>query len=685
MREETDKKRLEALYRDIAKYNKAFFQEGRSLISDYQYDLLVAELKSLEGAYPQWKRPNTPTERVGEATLEDFPTVPHQRPMYSLANTYDRGEVEAFMARVEKRLPDAETSFYCELKVDGLALSLIYRKGRLHQLITRGDGKEGSDITINKRLIGNIPLRLKGESFPSTLEVRGEAYMTFASFAALNKENREKGDPLFSNPRNATAGILRTKKPSFDLRQPLSFLPYGLYLPASPITTQEENFERLKAYGLQVSANQTCAENLADIFAYIDRWERGKSNLPMAIDGIVIKVNSLGQQEELGYTAKSPRWAVAYKYKPTSATTELEDVCFQISRYGILTPVGIFKPTLLAGSVVRRATLHNAQILERLNLHRGDTIIIVKGGDVIPKVIGVEQRQPSSDKETFAYPTRCPGCNTPIEEKVLAGHIQYYCPNDKKCRPQKEERLAHFVSRQALDIRHLGKRTLALLLREGRISRPSDLFQLTVESFHGLEGFQDKSIQNILNSIQEAKKMPFERVLFALGIPHVGKVIAERLTGHFPTIDALRGATEEELLAVHTIGNEIAASVHNYFADLLNEKEVAALRASGLTFDRKMPIETHRGGFLEGKKIVITGTYKNRTREEVKAYIKAHGGTIVSQVSAKTDFLLAGHAPGPKKVEAADALRISIITEEALHSMQKKAGPMNEPAFLLSF
>ena len=662
---------IERLTSLVHYHNALYHQKGQPAISDYAFDQLLAKLIRLEKQFPECRLPDSPTQTEGEKPSKNFATVYHRSPMLSLSNTYSEEEIRQFVQRTQKLLQGAPIAFFCELKFDGIAISLVYRQGVLQRVVTRGDGEKGDDITQNAQTIANIPKRIQAQEVPQEFEVRGEAFMPRNHFEAFNQARVARGEEPLANPRNTAAGTLKMLDPSLVAQRALDFYPYAFTTEAVTLQTHEAGIHLLEKWGFNVSPTYKKCTTLEEVIAYINHWEANRNNLPVDIDGIVIKINAIEQQAQLGYTAKSPRWAIAYKYKPAHLTTTLAQVSYQVGRTGAVTPVAHLQPILLSGTTVKRASLHNANEIKRLHLHLGDTVLVEKGGDIIPKVIGVvaAQRKPGSTPITFI--THCPACNTPLvqhEEEAV-----YYCPNEKACPPQLIGRLKHFVHRKAMHIDSIGSKTAALLFEQGLVRTPADLYTLRYEAIYPLAGFKDVSTKNLLQGIARSKQMPFENVLFALGIRHVGETVAEKLAQHFQHMDALLQATTEAITAVPEVGAKIAHSVQAYLQDADHLELIAALRAAGLQFSVAAPSPAAAHQPLAGKTLVISGTFQGLEREALKARIKQQGGKLLTAVSNNVDYLVAGHQAGPAKLAAAQALDIPVLSAAELISMMHTA------------
>ncbi|MEN2992661.1 MAG: NAD-dependent DNA ligase LigA [Bacteroidia bacterium] len=647
--------RIAELVAQLNLYDYHYYVLAQPLVPDSEYDRLYQELKALEAAYPELRRPDSPTQRVGGGLTKEFPTVRHRRPMLSLDNAYTEAELREFAQRLQRLLPEATFTYLVQLKIDGVAVSLHYENGVLVRGLTRGDGEQGDDITPNLRTVRDIPLRLLGEGYPPFLEVRGEVYMTRAAFQALNEEREAIGDPPFMNPRNATAGSLKLQDSGEVARRRLRFWAYaaeGEGLPDSDLAVMN----CLRQWGFPVVETQG-PFGLAEAWNFIRTWESQREKLPYDIDGVVLKVDSHALRTALGTTAKAPRWAIAYKYAPEQATTQLQGITFQVGRTGYITPVAELKPVLLGGTIVKRASLYNYDEIQRLGLHVPDVVVVEKSGEIIPKVVrAVPERRPPEARPA-PLPTTCPECGTPLVQPP--GEVGRYCPNYKHCPPQVLGRLEHFVSRKAMNIQSLGKKILAKLYHKGLVKRPSDLYTLTPEKLTDLEGFAEKMPQKICQNIQQSKAVPYPRVLYALGIRHVGESVAEKLAEAFPSIERLQAASVEEIGAVYAIGPVIAQSVRAFLDDSENQAEIERLKAAGLQFRLEAPAEANLP--LRGKRFLITGTFPQVSREQLIAFIKRWGGTYASSVSAQLDYLIVGEDPGPAKLEKARKLGIACI------------------------
>ena len=646
-------------------YNHKYYQESVSEIPDYEFDMLLEKLIELENEFPALRAEDSPTQRVGGTITKEFATVYHRYPMLSLSNTYSEEELAEFDRRVDKGLGGQAYEYFCEQKFDGVAISLTYENGVLKQAATRGDGVRGDDITANAKTIRTLPLRLNADNLPEIFEVRGEVFMPLSSFKKLNEEREKAEETLLANPRNATSGTLKMQDSSIVARRNLDCYVYSLIGENIPAQKHEDAIHLLENWGFNVSPTYQKCKTVTEIFEYINHWEKKRMELPLGTDGVVIKINSFHQQEELGFTAKSPRWAIAYKYKAQNAATVLEDVDYQVGRTGAITPVAHLTPVQLAGTVVKRASLHNANEIERLDLHTIDTVFVEKGGDIIPKITGVDISQRKPDSQPIQFVSHCPECNTLLVRRE--GEAQHFCPNVKGCPPQIKGRIEHFIQRRAMDIDSLGKETINLLNEKGLVKNPADLYQLTYDDIYQLEGFKEQSTQNLLNGIAASKEVPFENVLFALGIRFVGRTVAEKLAQHFKNIDRLAQASYEELIEVPEIGERIAQSVVETFQDEDFREMVEALKNAGLQLE--IQEEVKESDTLAGKSFVISGVFTTFGREELKEKIKAHGGKVLSSVSGSLDYLLAGENMGSAKLQKAEGLGVKIISEQDFKEM----------------
>lgn len=658
---EEAKAQIESLTERINYYNEQYYQNAVSEISDFEFDQLLEKLVELETSFPEFRNPDSPTQRVGGTITKTFQTVYHKFPMLSLGNTYSQEELQEFDKRISKALGDESYEYVCELKFDGVALSMTYENGILVRGVTRGDGVRGDDITNNIRTIRSLPLKLRKGNYPPVFEVRGEGFMPIEVFMQINREKEEAGEALLANPRNTAAGTIKMQDSSIVARRQLDCFLYSLIGEDLPFDTHEDSLKALKDWGFNVSPTYRKCRNLKEVYDYIDEWETERLGLPLDTDGIVIKVNNFEQQERLGFTAKSPRWAIAYKYKAKGSATILKNIIYQVGRTGAITPVADLEPVPLAGSIVKRASLHNANEIARLDLRVGDVVFVEKGGDVIPKVTGVDIAARKPHSEPVQYIHECPECGTELIRRE--GEAVHYCPNYYGCHPQIKGRIEHFIQRKAMDINNLGERTIDLLFQNGKVKTPADLYKLSYDDIYDLEGFKDLSTKNLLQGIESSKQAPFENVLFAIGIRFVGKTVAEKLARHFLTIEKLRNATYEELINVPEIGERIAQSVLEFFQNEDNIVLIEDLKAAGLHFEIIKEEKRILGNNLANKTFVISGVFENFDRDELKELIVGHGGKVLSSISGKLDYLLAGENMGPAKLEKAKNLNIKIISE----------------------
>jgi len=680
-------------------YNHQYYQNSVSEVDDFTFDRLLQQLAELERQYPEFRRPDTPTQRVGGTISKEFPTVYHRFPMLSLGNTYSEAELTEFDNRVRKGLNGQPYEYVCELKFDGVALSMTYENGVLVQGATRGDGVRGDDITNNIRTIRTLPLRIgrgaggqgHGTDSPNSVppalfEVRGEGFLPLAEFERINKEREDIGEPLLANPRNAASGTFKQQDSAMVAKRRLDCYLYSFLSEPEVFQTHEESLIAMKQWGFNVSPSWRKCADIQAVMAYINEWETKRFDLPLGTDGIVIKVNRYDQQRELGYTAKSPRWAIAFKYKAMAASTTLNSVSYQVGRTGAVTPVAHLKPVLLAGTVVKRASLHNANEIQRLGVMINDTVFVEKGGEIIPKITGVDLSKRTEASQPINYPVECPACNTPLIRKE--GEAHFYCPNEKGCPPQRQARFEHFIQRRAMNIESLGEGKIQLLIDRGLVQSPADLYDLTNANLLGLEKayperdggpdetgkvrvvkFGQKTVDNILNAIEASKGQPFANVLFALGIRYVGNTTAERLADYFGSMDELLNAPLDVLASVPDVGPRIAQSAFEWFRDPENREYVERLRAAGLQFASERKVVAQESDTLAGKTFLYTGTFANFTREELEERIAANGGKLLSGVSKKLNYLIIGENPGPSKVDKAQKLNVPMIGEDEFTAM----------------
>ena len=654
------KERIEELRRQLHEHNYNYYVLSSSTISDFEFDALLRELQQLEEAHPEMFDPSSPTQRVGSDITKGFVQVAHKYPMLSLGNTYSKAEVADFYDRVKRALNE-DFEICCELKFDGSSISLTYRDGKLVQAVTRGDGEKGDDVTANVKTIRSVPLVLKGSGYPAEFEIRGEVLMPWQVFDDLNAVRERNGEPLFANPRNAASGTLKLQDPSEVASRKLDAYLYYMLGEELPAEGHYENLQVAKEWGFKISDTTRKCKTIEEVFAFIDHFDKARKELPVATDGIVLKVNSLRQQKNLGYTAKSPRWAIAYKFQAERALTRLNEVTYQVGRTGVVTPVANLDAVQLSGTVVKRASLHNADIIEKYDLHIGDMVYVEKGGEIIPKITGVDldARILVGDKVTFI--SRCPVCGTQLVRNE--GEAAHYCPNENGCAPQIRARVEHFVSREAMNIETIGPETVEILYSYGLINNVADLYSMNEDDFLFLPRMGGKTVANIFEALKRSCDVPFERVLFALGIRYVGATVAKRLARAFCNVDALMSATIEQLVAIDEIGERIAASVINYFSNPANVELINRLRAAGLKFEIEEEVLHNRTNILAGKSIVISGVFAHHSRDEYKDMIEQNGGKNVGSVSKSTSFILAGENMGPSKLEKAQKLNVSLVSE----------------------
>ena len=658
MTQSKDIQRMRELEQYLEQCNYQYYVENNPTISDFEFDALLRELQDLEAKYPDEADPNSPTRRVGSDLTSEFESVEHRYAMQSLANTYSSEELGEWIDRITREVSDVE--FVCELKFDGTAISLCYENGVLQRAVTRGDGKRGDDVTNNVRTIGSVPMKLRGEGYPAVFEIRGEIYMPYASFDRLNREREAAGEAPMANPRNAAAGTLKQQSSQVVARRGLDCTLYHIAGDNLPFATHIENLEAARTWGFKVSEHMKVCRSRQEIEAFIAYWDTERKNLPFATDGIVIKVNSYAQQRTLGSTAKAPRWAVAYKFQAERALTRLVSIDFQVGRTGAITPVANLEPVQLAGTVVRRASIHNADQIAALDIRLGDMVYVEKGGEIIPKITEVELSERPADSKPFEYITHCPECGSELVR--YEGEAKHFCPNSTECKPQIIGRIVHFVSRKAMDIEGLGGETIELLWENGMLKDIADIYDLNPQQLAALPRLGDKSAANILDGVRASKSVPFERVLFALGIRFVGETTAKYIATHFRTLDAIAAATVEELSEAEEVGSKIAVAITEYFADEHNRSIVERLKSAGLKFE--IEEKQRSSNALEGKSVVISGKFVGRSRDDMKALVEEHGGRNLAAVSANVDFIVAGENMGPAKRQKAEKLGVTILNEE---------------------
>ena len=663
----TPQEQITHLTEKLNELNFQYYQNSNSEIPDFEFDELLEQLVNLENQYPEFIRKDSPTHRVGGTVSKEFESVNHRYPMLSLGNTYNEKDLADFDDRVRKGLGEANYEYICELKFDGVALSMWYENGTLIRGVTRGDGVRGDDITTNVRTIKTIPLNLQAKNMPIRFEVRGEGFMPLTTFEVLNKEREDIGEQLLANPRNAASGTFKMQDSGVVAKRKMDCYIYQFLADEEVFNTHEESLNRMKELGFNVSQTWKKCKNIEEVLTFINQWDKERFKLPLNTDGIVIKINSFAQREILGYTAKSPRWAISYKYQSESASTLLESVSYQVGRTGNITPVANLKPVQLAGTTVKRASIHNANEIIRLDLHLGDYVFVEKGGEIIPKITAVDLEKRKGNLDKIQFPINCPECGTVLIRKE--GEANHYCPNDGGCPPQIKGKIEHFIQRKALNIENLGTETIDMFYRKELVRTPADLYDLKYENLLNLEGFKEKSIQNILLGVEKSKQIPFKQVLFGIGIRFVGATVAEKLAVYFNNIDNLAKASQVDLLQVPEIGERIAQSVADYFQNTDNQEFIARLKASGLQFTHSDVEIVMEGDKLAGKTFVISGTFQNFERDNLKIKIEANEGKVLNGVSGKLNYLIAGSEAGPSKLEKAQKLNVAIISEEEFMQM----------------
>jgi len=675
MTEAQAKHKIETLSKEIEKHNYNYYALDKPTISDYEFDVLLEELIKLEREFPQFLSPDSPSQRVGGAITKVFETVKHKYAMLSLSNSYSKEELSDFDERVKKGLHlgadlfgGGGVEYVCELKFDGLSISLTYEHGKLVRAVTRGDGVHGDDVTTNAKTIRSIPLQLKGD-YPDFFEIRGEIYMSRKMFDEINKEREEIGEAPLANPRNSASGTMKMQDSGVVAKRKLECFVYYMMGDKLPSKTQHDNLEKAKLWGFRISPHTKLCGSMEEVFAFIDHWDKARHKLPFDIDGVVIKVNDYKQQQNLGFTAKSPRWAIAYKFKAEQVSTVLESITYQVGRTGAITPVANLKPVLLAGTTVKRASLHNADIIEKLDVRVGDHVYVEKGGEIIPKIVGVDLTKRSKGAEPVKYITKCPECGAKLEREE--GEALHYCPNENGCPPQIKGKMEHFVSRKAMDIDSLGGETIEQLYNAGLIKNIADIYELKKAQLLPLERMAEKSVNNLLDGIEASKKVPFERVLYAIGIRHVGETTAKKIARKVKNMDALMSATEEELLNIEEVGEIIAKSIAHFFSVKENRQIVQRLKKQGLQFELSEEQLQGTTNKLEGKIFVISGTFERHSRDELKDLIEKNGGKNSGSISGKTSYVLAGDNMGPEKLKKAEKLGVPIISEADFEKMIK--------------
>lgn len=659
------KEKINQLREELNQHNYNYYVLDAPVISDFEFDQMLKQLQHLEEQHSEFFDPNSPTQRVGGAVTKNFETVVHEFPMHSLDNSYSEEDLLDWEKRI-KKLVDGPIQYTCELKYDGASMSLTYEKGNLQKAVTRGDGTQGDNVTNNVKTIRSVPLKLRG-IFPQKFHIRGEIILPLAGFTKMNEERLEAGEEPYANPRNTASGSLKLQDSAEVAKRPLDCLMYGIVGDRLPIKTQFESLQKAKEWGFKVPDACTLANSMEEVLQFIYHWDTHRHKLPYETDGVVIKVNNLQQQEELGYTAKSPRWAMAYKFKTEQAVTVLDKITYQVGRTGAITPVANLKPVQLAGTTVKRASLHNADQIEKLDIREGDTVYVEKGGEIIPKIVGVDFSKRAADSKPTQYITQCPECQTPLTRKE--GEAQHYCPNFYGCPPQITGRVQHFISRKAMDIEGLGGETVELLFKAGLIQNYADLYTLKVEQLLPLERMAQKSAENLVAGVEKSKEIPFERVLFALGIRFVGETVAKKLAKHYKSIEALQFATQMELIMVDEIGEKIAESVVEFFSKQENLEIINRLKSYGLQLQLSEEALKGQTDVLKGKTFVVSGVFEKVSRNELKKLIEDNGGKVSGSISSKTNFVVAGANMGPSKKEKAESLGVPIISEEEFLEM----------------
>ena len=661
---------IQDLREELNLHNHNYYVLDTPTISDFEFDQKLKQLQELEKIHPQFFDENSPSQRVGGTITKNFNTIVHDYRMYSLDNSYSTADLIDWENRIQKVLGNVPLQYTCELKYDGASISITYEKGKLKRAVTRGDGFQGDDVTNNIKTIKSIPLQLNAK-FPERFDIRGEIILPFEGFEKMNQDLIEIGETPYSNPRNTASGSLKLQDSSEVAKRPLECLLYFIVGNNLNIASQYEGLEAARNWGFKVPKEAKLANNLDEVFEYINYWDLHRHNLPYETDGVVIKVNSFQQQDELGYTAKSPRWAIAYKFKSEQVVTLLNSISYQVGRTGSITPVANLQPVQLAGTIVKRASLHNADQIEKLDIRIGDTVFVEKGGEIIPKIIGVDLNKRPSNSEVTKYIIHCPECNSELIR--TEGEANHYCPNFYGCPPQIIGRIQHYISRKAMDIEGLGGETVALLFNNGLVKDYADLYELTVEQILPLERMAQKSAENLVNGVQKSKEIPFERVLYAIGIRYVGETVAKKLAKHYKNIDALQNASLMDLILVDEIGDKIAQSVIEFFENQENVKIIERLKQFGVQLELVEKFNPNATNILDGKIFVVSGVFEKFSRDNLKKAIEDNGGKVGSSISAKTDYVVAGENMGPAKLEKANQLKVTIITEDEFISLINKS------------
>ncbi|GLB49754.1 NAD-dependent DNA ligase LigA [Neptunitalea lumnitzerae] len=655
-----EKERILSLREELTHYNYQYYVLDNASISDYEFDMKLKELQNLEAKHPELYDANSPTVRVGGMVTKNFETVVHDYRMYSLDNSYSKEDLEDWEKRIQKIIGDDKVEFTCELKYDGASISLTYENGTMVKAVTRGDGIQGDNVTNNVKTIRSVPLQLKGD-YPEKFDIRGEIVLPHEGFAKMNQERIEAGEDPYMNPRNTASGSLKLQDSAEVSKRPLECLLYNIVGEKLAITSQFESLEKAREWGFKVPTEAKLCKSTNEVMEFVNYWDVHRHDLPYETDGVVIKVNSFQHQEELGYTAKAPRWAMAYKFKAEQVSTKLNEITYQVGRTGAITPVANLEPVLLAGTTVKRASLHNADQIAKLDVREGDEVFVEKGGEIIPKIVGVDFTQRDLTSEPTEYISECPECGTPLIRKE--GEAQHYCPNYTGCPPQITGRIQHFISRKAMDIEGLGGETVELLFKSGLIDDYADLYELKVENLLPLDRMAQKSAENLVNGVEKSKEIPFERVLFALGIRYVGETVAKKLAKHYKSIEAIQNATMEELVAVDEIGEKIAESVVDFLSNQVNIRLIERLKDYGLQLAISKDILENQTDKLAGVSFVVSGVFESVSRNELKKMIEDNGGKVASSISSKTGYVIAGDNMGPSKKEKAEKLGVPVISE----------------------
>ncbi len=657
--------RIEYLRNELGEHNYRYYVLADPVISDREYDRMMNELIRLENEYPDFFDPSSPSQRVGSDISREFIQVSHKYPMLSLGNTYSREELAEFDKRIRKAVA-GNFEYVCELKYDGVAISLTYVDGVLRRAVTRGDGEKGDDVTSNAKTVRSIPLKLRGNNYPADFEVRGEILLPGEGFERLNRERAERGENLFANPRNAAAGTLKIQNSSLVARRPLDCIIFGILGDDLPFDLHYENLQKAREWGFKISEETMKFDGLDGVFDFIDHWDRQRVHLPFDIDGVVVKLNDFRLQRQLGYTAKTPRWAISYKFSAERSASRLQSVQFQVGRTGAITPVANLEPVLLAGTIVKRASLHNEEQMKLLDIHEGDTVYVEKGGDIIPKIVGVDKKARPQTSKPVNYISECPACGTLLIR--VEGEARHYCPATDTCPPQILGRIEHFVSRRAMNI-NMAEATVKLLVDKGLVKDVGDLYSLREEDVVQIERFGPKSSRNLIKSIENSKDLPWHRLLYALGIRFAGETVARKLAAAFPSVDLLMGAGVEDLLEVDEVGEKIASSIVDYFSKEGNRIIIKKLREAGVNMQQSPDTPSQTEGILAGNKFVISGTFDHHSRDQLKALIEQNGGVNISAVSSNVDYLIGGSGIGPSKLKKARELNIPVISEDEFIDM----------------